>query len=292
MPSDDRQTYSWTWMHRRVEVACETFGRGAPCLMLPALSTVSTREELRPLAVRLAAHRTVTLIDWPGFGESSRQSFAYQPALMHAFLADFVGSRFSQPPAVVAAGHAAGYALALARARPQAWSRIVLLAPTWRGPLPTAMRRPPERWGWVRSLVRAPLVGNALYRLNTAAPVIALMYRRHVYASPERVTPSLVRSKQAVARQPQARHASVAFVTGGLDPVLSRESFHHLISPSPAPLLIVYGAETPRRSRAEMESLRGLEGIEIHTVPGGSLGMYEEQPDAVFQVISPFLRAP
>ncbi len=289
MTFGDRQTHSWTWLGQKVAVVHESFGAGSPCLLLPSFSTVSTREEMRPLAARLAEQLTVTLVDWPGFGDSSRQSFSYGPALMRAFLADFVANHFTQAPSVIAAGHAAGYALGLARAHPRVWSRIVLIAPTWRGPLPTAMGRPPDQWEWVRSLVRAPLIGSALYRLNTAAPVIALMYRRHVYANPERVTRSFIRSKQAVARQRGARYASVAFVTGGLDTVASREAFRQLIVPPPAPLLIVYGAETPPRSRAEIEALRPLEGIEFRAVGGGSLGVHEEQPEAVLQIVMPFL---
>ena len=288
MPEGPRQTYFWTWKGRQVAIAYETFGNGPSCLLLPAFSTVSTREEMRPLAARLAQRLTVTLIDWPGFGESSRQPLAYEPALIHAFLGDFIPSMYPRPPAVVAAGHAAGFALAMARAHQGAWSRIALVAPTWRGPLPTAMMRPPSHWAWVRRLVRTPLIGEMFYRLNTAGPVIALMYRRHVYANPERVTRNLVQAKQAVARQRHARHASVAFVTGALDPVSSRDAFHNLIVPPPAPLLIVYGTETPPRSRAEMEALRGLDRIDVRVIPG-SLGVHEEQPDAVFQAIAPFL---
>lgn len=284
----DCKVFSWVWERRSVAIAYETFGTGPPCLLLPAFSTVCTREEMRALAARLADRLTVTLVDWPGFGESSRQPFAYGPLLMQSFLGDFVARVFHALPAVVAAGHAAGYALALARTRAPCWSRIVLLAPTWRGPLPTAMGRSSEHWGWLRRLVRAPFVGEGLYRLNTAAPVIALMYRRHVYANRVRVTGELVRTKQATARRPRGRHASVAFVTGALDLVPDRDSFHRLVRRPPAPTLIVYGADTPPRSRAEMESLAGLEGIIVRVVPG-SLAVHEEHPEVVFQALGGFL---
>jgi pimeloyl-ACP methyl ester carboxylesterase len=286
-----RQTFPWMWSGRAVSVAYDTFGVGPPCLLLPAFSTVCTREEMRPLGERLAACRTVTLVDWPGFGESSRQPFAYGPVLMRAFLGDFLAGRFSQAPAVVAAGHAAGIVLGLARQNPRAWSCVVLVAPTWRGPLPTAMGRPPEHWAWVRSLVRAPVVGPALYRLNTAAPVIALMYRRHVYANRHAVTRELLERKQSIARRPRARFGSVAFVTGGLDSVTTREAFHALLVPPTAPLKIVYGTASPPRSRAEIEALPAAAGVEIEAVAGGSLGMHEELPDAVFRAIAPFLDA-
>jgi pimeloyl-ACP methyl ester carboxylesterase len=282
------RVFSWSWEGRPVAIVYETFGSGPPCLLLPAFSTVCTREEMRPLAMRLADRLTVTLVDWPGFGESSRQPFAYGPLLMQAFLGEFLAQVFAEPPSVVAAGHAAGYALALARMRSPCWTRIVLVAPTWRGPLPTAMGRPPERWGWVRRLVRTPLLGEGLYRMNTAGPVIALMYRRHVYADRLQVTGALVRTKQAIARRARGRHASVAFVTGALDPVGDREQFQRLVAPPSAPTLIVYGSDTPPRSRAEIESLKGLGGIAVSAVPG-SLGVHEEQPEIVFRAIAGFL---
>jgi hypothetical protein len=77
-------------------------------------------------------------------------------------------------PAAVAAGHAAFYALVLARDRPGVSSHAVLLAPTWRGPLPTAMGVHPRAYAWVRGLVVSPVIGEALYRLNTLGSVICL----------------------------------------------------------------------------------------------------------------------
>ena len=48
--------FDWSWRGRRVAVAREVVGDGPlTVLCLPAFSTISTREELRPLATRLAA---------------------------------------------------------------------------------------------------------------------------------------------------------------------------------------------------------------------------------------------
>jgi pimeloyl-ACP methyl ester carboxylesterase len=116
-------------------------------LLLPAFSTVSSRAEMRPLAERLAARGCCCmLVDWPGFGDSTRGRLGYEPPLYHHFLADFATTVVPKEAAVVAAGHAASYALALARDRPGMWSHPVLLAPTWRGPLPTAMGEHPRTY--------------------------------------------------------------------------------------------------------------------------------------------------
>ena len=107
------------------------------------------------------------LVDWPGFGDSMRGRLGFGPRLYHHFLADFTAAVVPRGAAVVAAGHAASYALALVRDRPGVWSHTVLLAPTWRGPLPTAMGEHPRAYTWARSVVGAPVIGEALYRLNT-----------------------------------------------------------------------------------------------------------------------------
>jgi len=222
----NRDTFLWEWRGRPIKVAYETLGTGRAALLLPAFSTVSSREEMRPLAEYLAAQGCgCVLVDWPGFGDSTRGRLGYGPQLYHHFLADFAAAVVPRGAAVVAAGHAACYALALARDRPGVWSHAVLLAPTWRGPLPTAMGEHPRAYAWARRVVGTPVIGEALYRLNTLRSVIGLMYRRHVYSEAGLITSAFVVKKQNLARRPGGRFGSVKFVTGNLDPVSDRGAF-------------------------------------------------------------------
>ncbi len=193
-------------------------GEGETVLLLPAFSTVSTREEMRPLAERLAPGFRTIVPDWPGFGRGQHPRLDHGPALHLAFLRAFLERVVAGPAAVVAAGHAGGYALALARERPGTWTRIALVAPTWRGPLPTMMGGYRPMQDRLRAALRLPGVGHALYRLNVVRPVVVAMYRRHVYADPTRITPGFVADKAAVARRGGGRFGSAAFVTGALDP--------------------------------------------------------------------------
>jgi pimeloyl-ACP methyl ester carboxylesterase len=285
-------TFQWEWRGRPIRIVYETLGVGRAVLLLPAFSTVSSREEMRPLAECLAAQGCYCiLVDWPGFGDSTRGRLGYGPRLYHHFLADFASAVVQRGAAVVAAGHAASYALELARDRPGVWSHAVLLAPTWRGPLPTAMGEHPKAYAWVRGLIGTPLIGEALYRLNTLRSVIGLMYRRHVYSEASRITPAFVAKKQEVARRPGARFGSVAFVTGNLDPVSDRGAFLALFDPPPVPTLVFCGNATPSKSKAEMAVLAGQSGIDLRWA-AGSLGLHEECAQAIADPIVRFVGAP
>ncbi|WP_213030248.1 alpha/beta fold hydrolase, partial [Acinetobacter baumannii] len=55
------------------------------------------------------------------------------------------------------------------------------------------------------------------------------------------------------------------------------------------PTLVVYGDETPARSRDEIESLVGLPNVRLERLPKGKLSIHEEFPDEVASVIRPFL---
>ena len=143
-PSIEPIMFAWSWRGTPIPVVYELSGpAGAePILMLPAMSTVSTRDELRALAHHLETRRCV-ITDWPGFGDTARPRLDYDRDLCRGFLEDLVAhlqrglNRPSFP--VVACGHAAGYAIDLEARQPGTFTHLVLIAPTWRGPLPTMM---------------------------------------------------------------------------------------------------------------------------------------------------------
>jgi pimeloyl-ACP methyl ester carboxylesterase len=276
-------TYSWQWHNQPITVAFETLGEGSPVLLLPALSTVSSRSEMADLARGLASRHQVFALDWPGFGDSSRPPLDYRPDLFYQCLSDFVQSQFSEPIMVVAAGHAAGYALRLGAQKPGVWSRMVLTSPTWRGPL-SVMGAPQTMRDGVRELVRSPLVGDVLYTLNTAPAFLRWMYQRHVFVDEGTLTPDFMAQKYAITQKENARYAPAAFVTGTLDPATSREEYLGWASSLSVPLMVVIGQQSPDASKAEMESLSVLSGVETVRMRG-SLGVHEESGDDIAAAI-------
>ncbi len=281
------QEYLWNCENQQLRVVYETLGKGSPLLLLPAFSSVSTRLEMGELAKLLAPNFQVVAVDWPGFGESSRPSLNYRPEIYQQFLENFVKAVFNTPITVVAAGHAASYVLQLAVKQPATFSRILLLAPTWRGPLPT-MGASQQIAGIVRELVRSPILGQALYKLNTTQSFLSFMYRRHVFTDAAKITPSFIEKKWHTTQQPGARFASAAFVTGNLDAIHEQSDFLELVQSLTVPLMVVIGESSPPKSREEMNALVALPGVRSVVIPG-SLGLYEEYPAVILEAVQDFL---
>jgi hypothetical protein len=76
-------------------------------LLLPALSSISTRREMRPLMQGLAHRFSVMAPDWPGFGDQARPPIHWTPDALSSFLSQFVREQASPLHATIAAGHAA-----------------------------------------------------------------------------------------------------------------------------------------------------------------------------------------
>ncbi len=279
----------WSWNGKEIVLGLDDAGRGPLVLLLPALSSISTRSEMHPLLERLKSRFRVVAVDWPGFGTAPRPAMAWTPEALSAFLAHVVATLDAPLEAVIAAGHGATYLLRYAADHPGFTKRIILLAPTWRGPLPTVMGGDRPLFAKIRRLIEVPVVGPLLYRLNVSSFVIRRMVIGHVYSDPAWFSGERLKEKRRVVNSKGARFGSVGFVTGGLDRVSSRAEFLDLARRAGAPILLVCGGETPSRSLAEMEALAALPGVRVVRLARGKLSVYEEFPDDVVSAIRPFL---
>jgi pimeloyl-ACP methyl ester carboxylesterase len=245
---------------------------------------------MHPLQARLASKFTTFAIDWPGFGDQPRAPMPWEPDAYIAFLQHVIAQMPFRLFATVAAGHAAPYALSVAANGPGSLGSLCLVAPTWRGPLPTMMPGRRVAGAWITRAGDLPILGAALYRLNVNGSVVRMMARGHVYSDPNWLTGERFQQKIAVTRAPGARYASIRFVTGMLDLISDRASFIELAQRVKDPILVLYGAATPRRSKAEMETLASLPHVEAVELPRGKLAVHEEFPDAVADRVNEFLQ--
>src|SRR5260370_25132146 len=112
------------------------------------------------------------------------------------------------PPPVIPAGHAATYVLQHAASASPPTSRLVLIAPTWRGPLPTMVGGQRPFFDRLCRLVDRPLLGPLVYRFNVNRLAVRFMGAGHLYADPAFLTDDRLRHKPAVVRAPVTRSAS------------------------------------------------------------------------------------
>lgn len=284
----------------------ESVGNAKHILLVPTISDVSTVEEWRTVAKDIVAREgdvrcRATIVDWPGLGYSDRPSLEYNADVMQNFLEQFINAPDS-PLAnsggelvIFGGGHAATIALRAAGKGSINPASIAAVAPTWAGPLPIVFGRGSDmetRYGLLRGTLRAPAVGWMMYNMLVSnEKSIKSQYESHVYANPENVTPSIVESRYALTKRKGARYVPAAFLTGQLDPVKSREEFLQLFAEleGKAPILVVSTASAPKRSKAEMEALKGAKGVTKFVEVPGALLPQEEYPLTVAEELYKFL---
>lgn len=120
---------------------------------------------------------------------------------------------------------------------------------------------------------------------------IQSQYSSHVYADARNVTAEIVKSRYELTKRKGARYVPAAFLTGELDPVASREEFLALFAEMEGrvPVLVVGTEGAPKRSKAEMEALRGARGVSKFVEVPGALLPQEEYPREVAEQLYQFL---
>lgn len=308
------KTGTWTWSFKsksiKIHFEEQKGSNSGPCkdiLLLPTISDVSTTEEWQAVTEDLLSREEGTnwralIVDWPGFGLSDSPSIDYNADVMEKFLVDFLSAadgplRSSDTETVIiGGGHAATIAVRAARKGLVKALAIVAVAPTWAGPLPIVFGRGSDmesRYGFLRTALRAPALGWMMYNvLVSNEKSIESQYKSHVYADANNVSSSLVESRYSLTKREGARYAPAAFLTGMLDPVQTREEFLALFAEleSKIPVLVVSTKNAPKRSKAEMDALRGAKGISKFVEVPGALLPQEEYPGLVSDELFVFLK--
>ncbi len=246
-------------------------------LLLPALSTVSSRGEWRNFADSIQDKYQIISFDWPGFGDSDRPKLKYNIDILRSALSaifDYLKQYKQENLTVMAAGHSACVVLSLADDYSEKWEQLILVAPTWRGPLPSMSSWHPKYFGWLRQIVSCPIIGPILYYINTSRAILKYMLRRHVWFNIELLTPTEIHEQQKLSRQPGARFASVSFVSGGFDPSEERSWWLKKIRHLRCRLQVVVAMQAPARSKREMEIL--AEHAQQFLQINGRLGLHQE----------------
>ncbi|MEF8779613.1 MAG: alpha/beta hydrolase [Haloferacaceae archaeon] len=169
-------------------------------------SAVASSGEWREVFDRLAAEYHVVAPDLPGFGRSDRPPIRYSPELYEDFLREFLADY--EEPAVLASSLSGAYAVDAAA--DAAVSRLLLVCPSVRGG-----PEPPRTW--VRELLRAPVVGEALFDLIVSRPAIRYFNADHGYYDESNLTADWIDYEWRTGHRPNARFAPASFLAGFLN---------------------------------------------------------------------------
>jgi hypothetical protein len=171
-----------------------------------------------------------------------------------------------------------GYAVDVARSRPDLIDRLVLLSPTGTTGTGIAGRL-------VGGLFALPLLGPAAFNLLVAEASIR-RYLARVYADPGRIDDALLGQQWATSHQPNARLAPAAFIAGRLDLPL-----FHDPRPVSAPILVLRGTVPGLGESPTDAELRRLgPHVTLHSFEGVGQLPHDEASERTVEIIEAWLR--
>ncbi len=223
----DQQTYRW----RGLDVAYTEAGDpdDPDLVLLHGINAAASNHEFHAVFDALTEVYHVIAPDLPGFGHTDRPPLLYSASLMTTFVRDFLTDE-SEDPTVVASSLTGGYA-AMA-ARDVEVDELVLICPTGSSMGGRSVLR--------RSLVRAPVVGQAIYNLIGSKASIRHFHADHGYYDIGKLTDEVVNHEWQSAHQPGARFAPASFIAGFLDP---EEDLSAVLGELDVPITLVWGED-------------------------------------------------
>jgi pimeloyl-ACP methyl ester carboxylesterase len=269
------------------DIFYKTAGSGPPLLLVHSIGAGCSSYEFRRVWDELARDHTVYALDLLGFGKSDKPDIAYQSETYIALLAEFarevmgVGEGGAQA-SVVASSLPAAYLVALARREPSLFHKLVLVCPTGMEELNAP---PTPLAGVVRTLLKAPVLGTAVYNFIARRQGIRSFLTRRVYAEPTRADDETVSQFHTAAHQPGGERVLPFFLTGQLNCDI-RNDFPALADGP----LVVWGREAKQSPVTLAEAFaRANPFARVEIVEGARMLPHEERPEEFLRTVRPFL---
>jgi pimeloyl-ACP methyl ester carboxylesterase len=277
LPGDHR-TYRW----RGLDVAYTEAGteNDETLVLLHGINAAGSSGEFREVFDDLAADYHVVAPDLPGFGCSDRPPLQYSAALYEDFVADFL-SEYPTPAVLVSSLTTAYVASALSDPYGDvSVSRLVAVCPTSRGG--------PDRVTWARELLRAPVVGEALFNLLASKPSIRYFNADHGYYDMGSVTEEWMDYEWRTAHQPNARFAPASFVSGFLN---SEVDLGTALADLDVPVTFVWGREAEITPLSDGRDLAEEADARLVVIDDSKLLPHVEHPGAFLGIVREELSA-
>jgi pimeloyl-ACP methyl ester carboxylesterase len=264
------RTYRW----RGMDVAYAEAGDpdDPDLLLLHGINAAGSSGEFREVFETLAETHHVVAPDLPGFGRSDRPPLRYSAALYEDFVADFLEG--FENPAVVASSLSGAY---VARALTQGVdvASLVLVCPTTVG-------GPDPPKAWLRELLRAPVVGSALFDALVSKPSIRYFNADHAYADPDSVSAAWTDYQWRSTHQRNARFAVAAFVAGHCNSTLDLDA---ALRDADAPVTVVWGRDATLPPLSRGRDLADAAGARLVVFDHAKLLPHVEYPDEFVETV-------
>lgn len=201
-------------------VACWSAGGGPPLLLVHSVNAAASAAEVRPLFDALSGTHTVLAPDLPGFGASRRDDISYTPRLMTDALIRVVAAVRQRNGAVampvLAVSLGCEFAARAAMERATWFSRLALVSPTGLSGARALRGRPgsTREMPLLHSLLTVPLWSQALFGALTRPGVVRYFLQRTWGG--KHIDEAMWAHAVETARQPGARFAPLAFLSGAL----------------------------------------------------------------------------
>ncbi|WP_123539086.1 alpha/beta fold hydrolase [Halosimplex salinum] len=267
--SGDDGVYRW----RGFDVAYTEAGdpEDQDLVLFHGINAAATSHEWRSVFERLAEDYHVIAPDLPGFGRSDRPPLTYSASLYTTFVRDFL-TESSEDAVVVASSLTAAYVADAASDVDV--SRLVLICPT--------ADTVPGRRVWLRSLVRVPVVGQAVYNAIGSKRSIRYFHDDHGYHDTANLDGETVDYEWQTAHQPGARFAPASFVSGHLDPDVD---LAETLAALDVPVTLVWGKETDMPPLSTGRELAQAADVELVSIGDSALLPHVEHPEEFLAVV-------
>ncbi len=275
----------WNW--RGHEIFATEAGDGPPVVLVHAVSSGASAYEFRKLFPLLAKRNRVIAFDLLGCGLSDKPNLAYSSELFVEQILDAIREFCGDTPTtLIGSSLGAAFAIRAATRANDVVQRLVAICPA--GINGTLDKRVSPRGSALHGLVRAPLLGEALYNALASRASARWFLEHEVYGDRARVTPEVIDHYYAVTHQPGARYVPAAFFGGALNCDIAQDLPFLRI-----PLLVLWGEKAPPispRSNAD-EIVRLAKNARVVTFGSSGLLPHEEEPEAVDEAMASFMAA-
>jgi pimeloyl-ACP methyl ester carboxylesterase len=221
---------------RAGRIALWSGGSGPPMLLLHSINASASAYEVRPVFERMRATHRVFAPDLPGYGASARDDRRYDVALFVAAVEDALDAIRTecgeQPVDVLALSLSSEFAARAAVTRSDRVRTLTMVTPTGLDKRSDSFRAPAgtdREVPGVYRFVAARLWSQALFDALTCRASVRYFLRR-TWGSPD-IDEGLVEYCLLTARQPGARFAPLAFLSGRLFSKDIRDVYERLAIP-------------------------------------------------------------